>query len=119
MERKINKSKNSKNVDRTICDDKLCPFHGNLKTRGKIFKGIVIKKFHRRVVIEFDRYSYIRKYERYLKKKTRLHARLPSCLDNDVDVGDYVQIQECRPISKIIHFVVINKIRRENESNIG
>jgi len=25
--------------------------------------------------------------------------------------GDFIQVQECRPLSKIIHFVVIKKIK--------
>jgi len=61
-------------------------------------------------VIEFDRTLFIGKYERYSKRKTKLHARLPDCLNNEIDIGDYVEIMECRPISKIIHFVAIKKI---------
>ena len=92
------------------CHDKLCPFHGQLSTRGRGFKGKVIKKFPKRIVIEFDRTLFIGKYERYSKRKTKLHARLPDCLNNEIDIGDYVEIMECRPISKIIHFVAIKKI---------
>lgn len=77
-------------------------------TRGRIFKGIVTKKFPTRVAIEFERTVYMPKYERYYKKKTRLHAHLPKGID--VDVGDYIKIQECRPLSKIIHFIVLEKI---------
>ena len=50
------------------------------------------------------------KYERYLKTKSKMHARLPDCLANSINVGDYVEIGECRPLSKIIHFVVTRKI---------
>ncbi len=77
--------------------------------RGRIFQGYVIKKFLKRAVIEFERTVYVHKYERYFKKKTRLHARLPDKID--INVGDYVKIQECRPLSKIIHFIVIEKIK--------
>ena len=62
-------------------------------------------------MIEFERTFYIKKYERYMRKKTRLHARLPACMQ-DVEVGDYVEIQECRPLSKIIHFVLIKVLRK-------
>lgn len=93
-----------------ICNDKLCPFHGILSTRGRSFKGKVIKKFPKRIVIEFDRTLFIGKYERYSKRKTKLHARLPDCLSSEINIGDYVEIIECRPISKIIHFVAIKKI---------
>lgn len=94
----------------TICEDKDCHIHGKLKTRGKIFKGKVIKKFPKRVLIEFERMVYIRKYERYAKSKTKIHARLPTCIEKEINIGDLIKVQECRPLSKIIHFVVIGKI---------
>ena len=93
------------------CHDKNCHIHGNLKTHGRIFEGIVIKKFHKRIVIEFERMVYVRKYERYKKSKTKIHARLPICMEDEISVGDYIKIQECRPLSKLIHFVVIEKIK--------
>ncbi len=96
---------------RTECSDKNCPFHGNLKTRGRIFKGKVIKKFHKRVVIEFQRMIYIKKYERYALSKTKIHARLPICIESEINQGDYIKVQECRPLSKIVHFVVIDKLK--------
>jgi ribosomal protein S17 len=46
-----------------------------------------------------------------VKKKTKIHARLPKCMESEIQIGDYVQVQECRPLSKIIHFVVVKKIR--------
>ena len=97
------------------CNDKNCHIHGKLRTRGRIFKGKVIKKFHKRIVIEFERMIYIRKYERYAKSKTKIHARLPICMEDTINIGDYVKIQECRPLSKIIHFVVIEKIKDAEE----
>ena len=82
-----------------------------IPTRGRIFKGTVIKKFPNRIVVEFERTVYIPKYERYHKKKTRLHSRLPQGMQ--VEVGDYVKVQECRPLSKIIHSIVIGKVSKE------
>lgn len=79
-------------------------------TRGRVFQGFVTKKFAKRVVIEFERTIYIKKYERFAKDKTRLHARIPEGLD--VSVGDYVKVQECRPLSKIIHFVVLEVVTK-------
>ena len=96
-------------------DDRDCPIHGNLKSRGRVFEGRVIKKFPHRVTIQFDRMVYVRKYERYSKSRTKLHARLPTCMEKDIDVGDLIGIQECRPLSKIIHFVVIKKVKDKEE----
>ena len=106
------KEKTSKN-----CVDKNCHIHGSLKVRGRVFEGRVIKKFHKRIAIEFERMIRIRKYERYAKSKTRIHARLPVCMEKEINIGDLVKIQECRPLSKIIHFVVIEKVNKSQEGN--
>ena len=75
------------------CNDRLCPIHGNkkLKMRGRTFEGIVTKKLHGRVTIEFERMLKLPKYERYEKRKTKIHARLPECMKNDANVGDLIQ----------------------------
>ena len=105
--------KKGKNIVGTIedCKDKNCHIHGNLKTRGRAFEGTVIKKFPNRITIEFERMIYSRKYERYYKSKTKLHAKLTKCMEKYFDVGDLIKIQETRPLSKIIHFVVVDKIK--------
>jgi len=99
----------------TPCQDKDCPSHGKLSVRGRIFEGKIIKKFAKRVVIEFERMIYVRKYERYAKSRTKIHARLPSCMEGSVEIGDLIRVGECRPLSKITHFVVIKKIKSKNE----
>jgi small subunit ribosomal protein S17 len=104
----ITKMNEEKQVE--TCKDRDCPIHGNLKTRGKSFKGIVVSKNQKRIAIEFERMIYVKKYERYSKTKTKVHARLPQCSEKKVQIGDFVKIQECRPLSKIIHFVFIGKL---------
>lgn len=93
------------------CSDRDCPVHGNLKTRGREFEGRVIRKFHKRITIEFERMIYIKKYERYAQSRTKIHARLPICMEDEINKGDLVRIKECRPLSKIIHFVVVGKVK--------
>ena len=83
--------------------------------RGRVFEGRVIKKFPKRVTIQFERMIYIRKYERYAKSKTKIHARLPENMEKEIKTGDLIQVQECRPLSKIIHFIVIKKIKDKEE----
>ena len=88
--------------------DKHCPFHGENIPRGRVFEGKVIRdSMHRTVVVEWPRIVYIPKYERYLKKRTRVKAHNPECID--AKVGDTVIIAECRPISKTKNFVVVHK----------
>ena len=100
----------AKKTAEAVCKDRDCHVHGNLKARGRLFEGRVIRKFTRRITIEFERMIYIRKYERYAKAKTKIHARLSECMEGKIEVGDLVKVQECRPLSKIIHFVVIGKV---------
>lgn len=82
-----------------------------IHARGRIFEGKVIKKFPKRITIEFERMVYVRKYERYKKTKTKIHARLPDDAKENIKIGDYVRIMECRPLSKITHFIFVNKIK--------
>jgi small subunit ribosomal protein S17 len=92
-----------------ICSSERCPFHGHLKVRGRIFKGrIVSTKSTDTAIVEWDYYHYIQKYERYERKKTRIAAHLPGCIEARVD--DTVKIGECRPLSKTKRFVVIEKV---------
>ncbi len=80
-----------------------------ITTRGRSFEGFVVKKSPKRVVIDFERIVYIKKFERFYKKKTRIHARLPDTIP--IALGDYVRVRECRPLSKMIHCIVTEKIR--------
>lgn len=116
LKKTSSKKKRNVKVERTLCKDNDCPFHGKLKTRGRTFKGKVKRKLPRRIMIEFERMTYVKKYERYAKSKTKIHARLPDCLKEEVNIGDTVLVKECRPLSKIVHFVVIKKIKNGKES---
>ena len=86
-------------------------------TRGRKFEGYVIKKFENRVVIRFEKIKFIKKYERYVKTQSKMHARLPFELRDQINLGDYIQIMECRPLSKILHFIVIKKVRDADVKN--
>ena len=115
----VNEKKTTKKVAKKAevkveCNDRLCPIHGEnkLKMRGRTFEGVVVKKLIGRVSIEFERMLKIPKYERYEKRKTKIHARLPDCMKDDVNVGDLIQVAETRPISKMIHTVVSKVIRK-------
>lgn len=91
------------------CNDKNCPYHGNLKVRGKQFTGKVISdKMQRSVTVEWLGWRFIPKYERYKKTRTSVIAHNPPCIN--VSEGDIVKIAECRPLSKTKNFVVLKVI---------
>lgn len=88
------------------CDDKHCPFHGQLPVRGQIIEGTVVSdKMDRSIVVLREYLHYIPKYERYEKRKSRYLVHNPPCLE--IKVGDKVKVMECRPISKHISYVAI------------
>lgn len=92
----------------SICNDRDCPFHGSLRIRGSILEGVVVRsRADKMVVVEREYLHYIPKYMRYERRKSRIHAHNPPCIN--AKVGDRVKIAECRPISKTISFVVIEK----------
>ena len=86
--------------------DKHDPFFGNMTIHGRTFKGTVIKRgSHRTVTVEWPRTYFIRKYERYEKRRSRVKAHNPDSIN--AQVGDVVTIVETRPISKTKKFVVV------------
>jgi len=90
------------------CNDPNCPWHGHLKVRGVVLRGIVVSTaMQKTVVVERQRLHYLPKYERYEKRTSRYKAHLPPCIE--VQKGDEVVIMECRPLSKTKHFVVVGK----------
>lgn len=90
------------------CEDVNCPFHGSLKLRGQIIEGKVLSdKMSRTVVVLREYYHYLKKFERYEKRRSKIHAHNPDCVA--AKAGDRVKIMECRPISKGKSFVVVEK----------
>lgn len=90
------------------CDDVNCPFHGSLKVRGVILEAKVYQARARgTVVVEREYTFYNKKYQRYERRRSRIHAHMPPCVD--AGVGDVVLIGETRPIAKSVAFVVLGR----------
>lgn len=90
------------------CTDIHCPFHGHLPVRGITLNGKVVSTaMDQAIVVEKMRMHFVPKFERYEKRSSRYAAHCPPCLD--VQEGDEVTIAECRPLSKTISFVVVEK----------
>jgi small subunit ribosomal protein S17 len=89
------------------CTDEKCPWHGKLSVRGRVFEGIVKSaKAKNTLIIERDYHRFVKKYERFEKRKSRLVAHNPPCMK--AKEGDHVIIAECRPLSKTKTFVVVH-----------
>lgn len=72
---------------------------------GKRLSGVVVSdKMKDTVVVKVERYYKHPKYEKYIKEQKRYKAHNPG---NTKKIGDKVEIQETRPISKDKHFIVL------------
>lgn len=90
------------------CEDNNCPFHGDLSIRGHVLEGVVVSaRMDKTVVVERDYLQYIPKFVRYERRHSRISSHSPPCLE--AKEGDRVRIAECRPISKTVSFVVVEK----------
>ena len=97
------------NAPAESCNDKFCPFHGTLPIRGQIMTGVVSStKMRNSILVKREYTSYVPKYERYEKRTSTYSAHCPPCIKTKV--GDKVRIAECRPLSKTVSFVTIEKL---------
>lgn len=79
----------------------------NNEKRRKRFEGVVVSnKMTKAVVVRVERKVPHPKYKKIITKYTKLYARNEI---NDVKEGDVVVVEECRPLSKLIRFKVIEK----------
>ena len=108
----MNKTKNigiAVKMPENACDDKKCPFHGEIKVHGRTFVGKVKRiRLQKNALIEFERRVLIPKYERYERRITRLMVHNPICLG--IQENDQVKIMETRKLSKTKNFVIIEKL---------
>jgi len=92
----------------STCTDSNCPFHGSLPVRGQLIDGVVVStRMDRTAVVERNYMKYVGKYQRYEKRTSRFSVHNPPCLE--VKTGDRVRIVECRPLSKTVSFVIVEK----------
>jgi len=96
------------------CADPNCPFHGTLAVRGQTLVGTVASTdMDKTVVVEREYDVKVPKYDRYMKRRSRVSAHHPPCLD--LEAGDTVRIAETRPLSKTKSHVVIERATEEAE----
>lgn len=92
------------------CEDENCPFHGTISLRGRSFVGQVVSiKAQKTATITWERRVYVKKYERYLKQKTRIRVHNPDCME--VKLNDFVRVVETRPLSKTKHHVIVGVVQ--------
>ncbi len=96
------------------CNDVKCPIHGQLKTHGMVLEGIVVSdKAKKTAVIERSYTIYLHKYERSLRRTSRIAAYSPECIG--AKTGDTVRIAGTRRLSKMKSFVVTEIVKKASQ----
>jgi small subunit ribosomal protein S17 len=100
------------------CADENCPFHGTLSVRGQTIVGEVAStEMDKTVVVEREYDVTVPKYDRLMKRRSRIPAHAPPCLD--LAVGDTVTIAETRPLSKTKSHAVVSVTSEETANASG
>lgn len=101
--------------DPATYDYETCPFYGELGVRGQVIEGLVASnEMDRTVVVEREYDVFVPKYDRYMKRRSRIPAHVPGVLE-PLSVGDRVRIAECRPLSKTKSHVVVEVVEEADE----
>ena len=75
----------------------------------RILKGKVVScKNNKTIVVEVIRTVQHKLYKKIIKRNKLFHAHNEN---NNCNVGEYVSIQESRPISKLKRWVVLNNVQ--------
>jgi small subunit ribosomal protein S17 len=69
---------------------------------------VVSDKMDKTVIVRRDIIKYVPKFKRYERRRSHISAHNPPCIN--VKENDRVRIAECRPISKTVSFVVVQKL---------
>ncbi len=83
-----------------------------IPTRGMVLEGVVVSdKMQKTVTVKAEYIVKVPKYERMKRRHTKVKARNPP--EINAKLGDWVRVAECRPLSKTVHFMVIEKLQKE------
>ena len=88
-----------------------------IKVRGRTFVGVVKSdKMSKTVVVTWTRRFFVKKFERYETRSSRLNAHNPD--EIGAKKGDIVEIQETRPLSKTKNFIVTKIIGKASAKDV-
>lgn len=80
-----------------------------IATRGSVLEGVVVSdKMQKTVTVRLEYIVKSPKYDRMKRRHTKIKARNPP--EIGAKAGDRVRVAECRPLSKTVHFIAIEKL---------
>src|SRR3989344_6115536 len=96
------------------CKDMKCPFHGALSMRGRTLTGRILSaRMRNTAVFELQRKMLLKKYQRFEVRRTKISVHNPPCIN--AQANDLVRVMQCRPLSKTVNFVIIEKLAAGEE----
>jgi len=108
--KEVTEVKVEQTIKTSACTDRKCVLHGGLPARGRVFEGIVLSdKMQKTVTVEWPRLFYVPKFERYEKRRSKVHAHNPACIS--AKTGERVRIVETRPLTKTVKFAVVEVMK--------
>jgi len=100
-------------------DYEKCPFYGDLAVRGQVLEGTVVSTdMDKTVVVEREYDVAVPKYDRQMKRRSRIPAHVPGVLES-LSVGDTVKIAETRPLSKTKSHVVVEVTEEATAADVA
>jgi small subunit ribosomal protein S17 len=80
-----------------------------INLRGRTHIGRVTSaKAAKTATVEWERRKYLKKYERYEKRKSKVQVHNPEWVK--AEEGDVVKIMETKPLSKTKHHMIVEKL---------
>lgn len=80
-----------------------------IEKKNQIQGYIVSNKMHKSAVVIVERVIKHPIYKKFIKRTTKLHIHDEN---NECDIGDKVEICECRPISKKKSWILVRVIKK-------
>ncbi|QJC37787.1 30S ribosomal protein S17 [Enterobacteriaceae endosymbiont of Donacia bicoloricornis] len=81
-----------------------------MQKKIKILKGKVISnKMQKSIIVSINRLIKHPIYGKYINRTTKLHVHDEK---NICNIGDFVEIKECRPLSKTKSWILVNIIKK-------
>jgi small subunit ribosomal protein S17 len=84
--------------------------------RKHVIGLVVSDKMEKTITVQVTRLEKHKKYKKYLRRHTKFYAHDEK---RDAKVGDTVQIQETRPLSKMKRWRLVKILSRAGESGIA
>ncbi|MFW5746133.1 MAG: 30S ribosomal protein S17 [Nanoarchaeota archaeon] len=95
--------------------DQKDPFTSPVSLRGQQIVGTVVSaKRQRTATILIERQIKLRKYNRYIRQRSKIHVHNPDSIN--AQEGDVVKVVTTRPLSKTKHHVIVEIVKKAGES---